>query len=149
MTLVCGGILVSLVLSIGGSSGSGGRIRKMLCGMFVALIAISPLRSVDFSNLDNPLQDYTAMAQAASQSGITQAKDTMISIISEQTEAYILDKAETLGVSVNVDIEVDSESLQPTFATITGSVTPYEKEMISGFLTQELLIERSAQRWKN
>ena len=149
MTLVCGGILVSLVLAIGGNSGSGAHIRKMLCGMFMALIAISPLRSFDFSDLDNPWHDYSAMAQSASSSGISQATDTMISIISEQSEAYILDKAEALGVSVNVDIEVDRESFQPVFATITGRVTPYEKEMISGFLTEDLLIERSAQQWRN
>lgn len=149
MTLVCGGILVSLVLAIGGSTGPGGHIRKMLCGMFMALIAISPLRSFDFSDLDNPWQDYSAVAQSASRAGISQATDTMISIISEQTEAYILDKAEAMGVSVNVDIEVDPDSFQPVFATITGPVTPYEKEMISGFLTKDLLIERSAQQWRN
>lgn len=140
---------MSLVLSIGGSSGSGGRIRKMLCGMFMALIAISPLRSMDFTNLDNPLSDYNTLARAASDCGITQAHDAMISIISEQAAAYILDKAEALGASVEVDIEVDPESFQPVFATVRGPVTPYEKEVISGFLKEDLLIERSAQRWGN
>ncbi len=149
MTLVCGGIFVSIILSIGGNSGAGEKIRKMLCGMFMALIAISPLRWVDFTDLEYPLKDYTAMAQSASDAGFTQAKDTMIGIISERSAAYILDKAEAMGVTVDVDVRVDPETFQPVFATVTGSVSPYEKELLSGFLRDDLLIERIAQQWKN
>ncbi len=149
MTLVCAGIAVSLVLSIGGRSGTGGRLCKMLCGMFMVLVAISPLRRIDFSDFDNPLNDYSLLAQAASETGIIQAKDAMLSIISEQTAAYILDKADSMGVSVSAEVEVDPETFHPVFATITGSVTPYEKERISGFLSKDLRIERSAQQWRN
>lgn len=149
LTLVCGGILVSFVLLIGGTAGTGGRILKMLCGMFMALIAISPLRKVDLSDLDNPMHDYTDMARAASDDGVRQANESLISIISQETAAYILDKAEAMGVSVEVRVEVDPETFQPVFATVRGAVTPYEKEVISGYLKKDLHIERSAQEWRN
>lgn len=147
--LVCAGILTGLVLAIGGERGSGGKLRKLLCGTFLTLVMIAPLRSLDLSGLTEPLADYSAMAQAANNAGMEQAREAMISLISQKSEAYILDKAGKMGAAVQVCVEVDPETFYPVFATVTGSVTPYEKEVISGFLEEDLLIERSAQRWRN
>lgn len=149
MTLVCAGILSALVLSIGGDKGAGGSMRKMLCGLFVTVVAIAPLRSFDPGGLTAPLKDYTAMAQSAAEMGMTQAHDAIMQSISQQARAYILDKAEAMGVELDVHVEVDTDTLYPVFATLTGRVSPREKEVIAGILEEDLLIERSAQQWKN
>lgn len=149
MSLVCASILSALVLSIGGDKGAGGSMRKMLCGLFVTVAAIAPLRSFDPGDFPDPLQDYTAMAQSAADMGMTQARDAILQSISLQAGAYILDKAEAMGVELDVHVEVDPDTLYPVFATMTGRVSPHEKEVIAGMLEEDLLIERSAQRWKN
>lgn len=149
LKLVCAGILTSLVMSIGGEHGCGGGIRKLVCGVFLTLVLIEPLRMFDPEDLTNPLEDYSAMAQAASDAGMTQAREAMISHISQQSAAYILDKADEMGAQIQVEVEVDPDTFYPVFATMTGAVTPFEKETLSGFLEENLLIERSAQRWRN
>lgn len=124
-------------------------MRKMLCGLFVTVVAIAPLRSFDPGGLTAPLKDYTAMAQSAAEMGMTQAHDAIMQSISQQARAYILDKAEAMGVELDVHVEVDTDTLYPVFATLTGRVSPREKEVIAGILEDDLLIERSAQQWKN
>lgn len=124
-------------------------MRKMLCGLFVTVVAIAPLRSFDPGGLTAPLKDYTAMAQSAAEMGMTQAHDAIMQSISQQARAYILDKAEAMGVELDVHVEVDTDTLYPVFATLTGRVSPREKEVIAGILEEDLLIERSAQQWKN
>ena len=121
----------------------------MLCGLFVTVVAIAPLRSFDPGGLTAPLKDYTAMAQSAAEMGMTQAHDAIMQSISQQARAYILDKAEAMGVELDVHVEVDTDTLYPVFATLTGRVSPREKEVIAGILEDDLLIERSAQQWKN
>ena len=121
----------------------------MLCGLFVTVAAIAPLRSIDPGGLTAPVKDYAAMAQSAAEMGMTQAHDAIMQSISQQARAYILDKAEAMGVELDVHVEVDTDTLYPVFATLTGRVSPREKEVIAGILEEDLLIERSAQQWKN
>lgn len=147
MKLVCGAILCALILAITGTDGPGGRMRRMLCGLFLAFLAISPLRELDLDSIRYTDPGISAQAQKASQAGTAQAQEAMAAIIKEQSEAYILTKAAELSVQISVEVELDGESRTPIAAEITGSVTPYEKEELCGFITQTLGIERSAIQW--
>ena len=126
MSLVCAGILSALVLSIGGQGGRGEYEKNAVravryCGDHCTAAALNP------GGLTAPLKDYTAMAQSAAEMGMTQAHDAIMQSISRQASAYILDKAEAMGVELDVHVEVDTDTLYPVFATLTGQVSPREK----------------------
>ena len=149
LRMVSGGILCALVLSVTGSSGAGGRILKMLCGLVMALLAISPLRELDTDSIRFTDPAITAQAEQAVQAGTEQAQQAMASIIKEQSASYILTKAAELSLELTVEIELEPDSMIPRAVTLSGSATPYEKETLSDYITQNLGIERSSIQWNH
>lgn len=147
LRLVCGAIVCALILSITGSSGAGGRLRVMLCGLFLAFLAISPLRDIDLSRISYTDPDISRQAKRLAQEGSAQAQEAMASIIKEQCATYILNKAAELSMELSVEVELDPDAGTPVSAVLHGSPTPYEKQLLSDYITQTLGIERSGIHW--
>lgn len=147
LRLVCGAIICGLILSITGSGGPGGRIRQMLCGLFLVFLGISPLRDFRLDRISYTDPGISAQAQRAAQDGSAQARQTMASIIKEQSQTYILNKAAELQMSLTVEVELDPDDWAPVAARIDGDATPYEKELLSDYITHTLSIERSGIHW--
>ena len=147
LKLVCGALVCGLILAITGSDGPGGKLRGMLCGMFLAFLAISPLREMDLSGLRYTDPGLSAQGDALAAAGTNQAKEAMADIIKDQCGAYILNKAGELGVQLSAQVELNPDSGAPVSAVLTGTATPYEKEALADYITQTLGIERSGIQW--
>lgn len=147
LKLCCGAVICALILSITGSNGPGGRLRVMLCGLFLAFLAISPLRELDLDELRYTDPGISAQAERITQAGTAQAKEAMAAIIKDQCGAYILNKAAELELSLTVELTLDPDSGAPVSAILSGSAAPYEKEVLSDYITQTLGIERSGIQW--
>lgn len=147
LRLVCGAVVCGAILSITGASGPGGRLRSMLCGLFMAFLALSPLADLSpdtFVYLD---PEISAQAERLAGEGSAQAKEAMAVIIKEQCEAYILNKAAELQLSLTAEVELDPDSGAPVSASLRGSAAPYERGVLSDYITQTLGIERSGIHW--
>lgn len=149
MTLVCGAVICSIILSIGGTQGAGGSVRRMVCGLFMAFLAISPLRDLDLGELPETLDAFSAEAEIAAQDGVAIAEESVLSVIKSQTEAYILDKAGELGLEVEVSVLVEEGTRLPVKVIITGSAAPYQKQVLNDCIRENLGIEGSAVQWVN
>lgn len=147
LRLVCGAMVCGILLSVTGTSGTTGRLRRLLCGLFVAFLVISPLRELDLTSFE--LEDLPVMAQgeALSQAGTDQARKAMEEIIKQQCTAYILTKAESLRLAPVVEVELDPETHRPVAVKLECQVTPYEKAVLTDYITQNLGIERSCVLW--
>lgn len=147
LRLVCGAMVCGLILSLTGASGPGGRMRTMLCGIFLAFLAISPLAELELDRLRYTDPGIAREARDLAEDGSAQAKAAMAVIIKEQSVTYILSKAAELSVELSAEVELDPESGCPVSAQLKGSPTPYEKQVISDYIAQTLGIERSNIRW--
>lgn len=147
LTLVCASLICAIVLTLGAPSGAGYRLRKMICGIFLAFIAISPLKEVDFRDFSQEFREYSQEAESASSLGQNQAEAAILDIIKSRCGSYILDKAAELGISLRVEVEVDPKTFLPTAAAMEGEFTPYQKQVLSGDIARELGIEKEAQSW--
>lgn len=145
LTLVCGAVICAIVLSVS-PGGSGAPMRRMMCGLFMAFLAISPLKQLDLSEY-TLFSNFSLEAETAAQDGMLQADGAIISIIKEESEAYILDKAEALGFTLEACVEVDGESHLPVAVTLSGSITPYAKQTLAGLIQDDLGIGKEAQTW--
>lgn len=146
-TLICGAVLCGIVLAIcGGGPGAG--MRKTLCGLFLAFLVISPLKKLDARELYRDIGVFSDDAEAAVRAGEEQARAAETSIITDSCEAYILDKAAELGAQIAVSVRLDPDTRMPCAVTVTGNVTPYEKQTLSSYIAQTLGIEKEAQDWK-
>lgn len=147
LSLCCGAIICSIILSVGSSGGAGGSLRRMICGLFLAFLAISPLRDIDLGEFTEDIQAYTNEAEAAASAGIAQSEDAVAEVISRQAEAYILDKAAALSLELEVHVNVDEETMLPASAELSGNASPSQKQVLTDYIRETLGIEENDQQW--
>ena len=72
----------------------------------------------------------------------------MRTIIKGETEAYILDKAASLGVELEVDVLLeDMYPMAPKTVRLSGSVSPYVRNRLQNIIAEELGISKENQIW--
>lgn len=123
-------------------------IQKILCGIFMSVSLISPLTGLRLPDLEQYLYVYQADAADAVLLGQAMTMESTAQFIKEQTATYILDKAKTLGVSLDVSVTLSEEVPQaPCAVTLTGMVSPYAKQRLTEMIEQELQIKKEDQHW--
>ena len=138
--MLCGGVL-SLV-----PEGTGRKLLRLVCGMILTLCVLGPISGAELPD-SLPWPD-TACAESIVERGKQQARLAVAERIKEQTEAYILDKADGLGAEVTVEITLTEQSpAVPDSAVIGGSVSPYVRGRLERILAQELGIPKERQQW--
>lgn len=147
LRLVCGAVVCSLLQSLTGADGPGGKVRSLLCGLFLAYLAISPLSDLEFGDLRYTDPGITARAEELTRAGEQTAREAMASRISEQCQAYILNKAEELALDLEAEVFLDPDTGIPVSVRISGSAPPYHREAILSYITRTLGIERSGIQW--
>lgn len=143
LRLICGSAFCALLLSFTGNGG----LMKSLCALYLAFLAISPLRELDPSDLFSPDPWFRMEAQRISGEGQEQAREAFSEIITEQYRAYILSRAAELSLTPEVHVETDAESGRITRVALRAQATPYEKNALTDLIRQNLGVERSCIHW--
>lgn len=140
-------ILCAVLKQITGKSKLSSGTVHLLSGLFVAICIIAPWKDFSLQDLEmyNPLE--TQQADVYVETGRQMTQQQIDSIITERTEAYILEKANQLHVQVEVSVELSDDSI-PLRSVIAGKLTQEEKEQLSAFLVKELGIQKEMQIWK-
>lgn len=144
VTIICA-IVKALIDHKNGS----GKIIKLLTGIFVTIVVITPLGKLEFANIQDYIQNFTAEAEAAAATGTQYRQSELRRIIKSQTEAYILDKAASLGAELQVEVYVD-EGNPPLPCAVTLDITklaPYAREQLKQYIAHELGIPEEQQVW--
>ncbi len=140
-------LLCSLVGKLGFGKLNGG-ILKLLCGAFMALAVLAPWRSLRLELPSELLSDFQTMGDQAAEEGENSAREAMAEIISQQTRAYILDKAASLDMDLTVEVTLsDDEIPAPVGVTLRGSASPYGKDVLRDYIQDQLGIKKEAQIW--
>ncbi len=95
------------VCALAGAMCPAGRVKKVLgviCGMVMALAFMSPLLELDFDAYAAALSRYGQGAERAALEGEAAQNSLNRTIIQEECAAYILDKAEALGMTGAVEV---------------------------------------------
>ena len=145
-TLCSGAILCAVVLQMTGKDSPGGAAGKLLCALAMTVLAISPLKRVDFGALDREFSDFSMEAEAAAMDGRLQAEEALAEGISQRCRSYILDQAGAFPLDVRV--ELDGQTHLPVSVTLEGSPAPEQKRRLEEWIVRELGVERSRIRWK-
>ena len=139
--LICG-ILSSMV------SVSGKAWMQLLCGLVMIICLIRPfsgLQDLDFSLIDDTIQQD---GNHWSIEGEKMARNAMSDIITQNSQAYIMDKAEQLGIHVRVKIHVSNDTIPvPVGAELYGEVSPYARLQLESLIEDALGIAKENIRW--
>ena len=146
MSLISAAMITAIICSFfEGKSGAAGVIR-LICGLFLSFVAISPLVDLDFSGLEGYLESFSLEANVVTDAGKNMAHEAQGDIIKTSAETYIMDKAETLGASITAEVMLDQDNI-PLSVELAGSLSPYAKAEITGIITDDLGITKEHQIW--
>lgn len=146
LSVICAAIACALVRGMGEKNGAAGAVFKLVTGIFLAFTVISPIASLKIEELSfftDGLQEEAAHAAAIGQE---MADESMSAIIKEETEAYILDKANQLNADLTVEVTL-GEDFQPEAVILTGDISAYAKFRLEMILKEDLGIAKENQQW--
>lgn len=146
MQVITAGILCCIVRQLFGKKGAVASAVKLLSGIFMTLIIIAPILDIRIDAVLDDLDQFKTDGLYAAEDGENSSKDAMAKIIIDKTQAYILDKAKSLGAEIEVELELTDERI-PCGVTVAGKISPYAKQALSQYLDSELGIPKEAQRW--
>ena len=142
-------VIVTLLLSVAQTMIPEGTIRKIasfIGGLILLITLVQPLLRTDLGSLRLHFEDYETAIQERQTELEDAGQEEMSSLIEEKTQAYILDKAGSLGLEVEVRVAAEYGE--------DGIPYPYEAEIdgprseeLAAYMERELGIPEERQVW--
>lgn len=142
------GIVCGIITHMISDKGTIGALIKLICGVFMMLCVIGPWTDIRFQ-MNNDLTDsFYQQSQQAISDGEKTAIDAMAQYISDQVGAYILDKAESLGAQLAVEVMMTEDNPPvPCGVRLSGQVSPYARQVLTKYISDTLGIHAEDQKW--
>lgn len=148
--LTAAAILAAVVRKLA-PAGAAGKAAKLGAGLLVLLTAFGPVAEIDMVAAAENIARQ-GFYDPLSTGELESTANTLLSgLISQEAEAYILDKAQALGLEVTVTVETKVEGRYPVpwRVTLRGSPTQGQKAALTGAIGEELGIPEERQEWLN
>ena len=148
LSVVSVAIICAIVRSLLGGTSTTGRIVNLICGILMAVTVVAPLKDISFDMVGSFWNGVRYDAQKYVSEGTLMAENEISHIIKSQCEAYILDKANRMGLQITVEVELDENDRNtPCGVIVSGSVSPYAREQLSSYIEDTLGVCRENQKW--
>lgn len=149
LSLTAASLVGGLLMTLAPKDAAWSRILRPLCGVFLAVTLLSPVVTLRFSGLWDSLSEFRFEGADVAEAGVAAAKETMSAIIKDRTEAYILDKAASMGLSLRVEVILSEEEIpKPITVKLWGTVPPYTKTRLRNWMEDTLGIGEEDQLWQ-
>ena len=144
---VCSGVLLVVLLGSWITKEGMKKVFQLVSGLFLAVLIVSPVLRLDPDTISAELRSSALMDHSAVDQDLL--NDQMSDIIKARCREYILDKAEQLGMVINVDVEL---AIRETFSvpvqvTIQGDYTLQQKEQLEHLIAADLGVSVDCQKW--
>lgn len=118
-------------------------------GMLLLIIVLAPIVTLDLSEFRQVLTSYMQTSPLSSKDLSNQ--DFVAERIRSQCEEYILDKADTFGMTVEAKVRLNDNPTYPLpiGVSVSGRYSPWQKEQLSSVITQDLGIPEDQQEWES
>ena len=145
--ITCGAIIVALADGLS-PNGTVRKIGRLTGSLVLVLAMIQPVLRIDSRTFAGILTEYRVEAMGTADTLEEENGRLMKDIIADETCAYILDKAEELGVVCQVRVTAWTESGDypvPDGVEITGDLTQGEQAALPRVIAAELAIPAERQ----
>lgn len=146
IALVGAGLLLSILLDFL-KDGAVKQAVQLVGGLLLILLVLAPLTQFDLDAFGQYLTEIQ-MERDMLETGIPVENEKILAgIIQEKTEAYILDKASTLGAKITVAVTVAAGEAYPypNEVVIVGTLTAQQQETLTSWLAENLAIPKERQ----
>lgn len=149
LSVTAGAMVCGILNALIGEKGSLSGLFKLISGLFLCFLIISPLAKVNITELPQLAGNLLADGQQAAQEGVQSSDSMLRQIITDETRAYIMDKARTYGAELQVEITLsDTDPPVPVACTIAGALSPYVRQQLRKILITDLGIPEENHTWK-
>lgn len=141
--------VVAMICSLACSFVEGGFAKtpvRMLCGCILALTIVQPFHSIMIPDISSWLESYMNEAAHYADEGREAADSSVSEIIKQQTEAYILDKANRFNADLTVEISL--QEYMPVSVNLSGQISPVGKMQMELMLENDLGIAKEHIVWQ-
>ncbi len=127
------------------------RAATFVCGLILILVCLSPFRTLDLSALAQSISRLTMQEDAARTGVQVNSREITAELIKQKCEAYILDKAASMGLHLQAEVilETDSAYPYPSSVRITGALTAEQKRALEAYIEANLAVPAASQEWIN
>ena len=145
-------IAAALLVAVAAAITPEGRVKRVVTfagSLLLALVLLRPAGEVDVTDMSRAIA-RVQMEYNENATGIRAASlQVQSAIITQQAQAYILSKAESMGLAIQVQVETRDDELYPYpwAVTLTGSVSADEKEVLARYIEENLAIPAQRQTW--
>ena len=126
-------------------------VLKLICGIVLITAMINPVIKQDFPSMSMDISKYRKDADEIIGSAEEKQNNLSRTIIENELEAYILDKAQSLNVelaSVEVSAKWGDEGCwYPYEVNITANIPQMEQNLLSNSIEAELGVPKERQYW--
>ena len=141
LALTCAALAASLAQALA-PEGAPRRICRLAGGLVLLLAAVGPVVGLEEGDLSALTENWRSRGELAVQS-MEEENDLLYqAIIETRAAAYIVDKAEALGVSCQAQVTCRSQGEQalplPWEARVTGELSQSQRQAISQLLEADL-----------
>ena len=148
--ITCAAMIVALAETLT-PAGAGRKVVKLAGGLLLMFVVLQPFLQLDETAITDIFAEY--------RSGLTTYDDTLVqvnenfmeTIIVEQTGAYILDKANGLGIACQVTVETMADEMGnpiPYSITVEGEIAEENRVILTEQITADLAIPVERQYYK-
>ena len=124
------------------------KVIQLICGLFISLSLFQPLGEIKIPWDNKLLDNLRREAEAYSDTAHDRSYASISSIIKDETEAYILDKAQPYCDEIRIEVILtDGNPPIPQKVYITANPSAYGKLRIEQILTEDLSITKENQIW--
>lgn len=146
--VVAAAMLCAIVSQLAGKENFHGTAIKLICGVFMLLALVSPITKLNIHLPSEIFSDISQQADQITSAAADSTQESIYTIIKERTQAYILDKGNSYGVDMSVEVTLSDDRIpEPISVRIIGNVSPYNKKILSGVIENDLGIPAEAQIW--
>lgn len=148
LSVITAAVLCSVLLTLTEKNSASGGLLRILCGMFMVAAFLSPIVNLRLGNMELYFAEMQSEVGAAVNAGTASAEEALSDIIKARSEAYILDKAESMGLSISVEVVLSDDELpQPGSVRIRGTVPPYARAQLRAWIRDTMGIGEEYQLW--
>ena len=146
--IVCAAILCVIATELVPGKTVSAKLIRILCSLYLTICVISPFVNISFSDFSEYIEQFDINAAGAVEEGKKNSAVQTAAIIKANTESYILDKATSLGVTIQVEVELsDTDKQTPNKVVLVGDVSPYNKLKLQQIIKDDLGIPEENQFW--
>ena len=149
LSVTAAGILCGLVQRLTLGKNGTSAVVQSVCAIVLAVTVINPVVKIKLRNIRTYTDGFQLDADSLVRQGTDLSTQELRSIITEQTTAYILEKASSYNCNIRqLEVELTSDSIPiPCGVKISGTFSPQGKNQLSGIIESNLGISKERQQW--